>query len=234
MLKTFLAFFVVFLIQIYPIKGYALQDLDIREFLNDREKVWPQWNIKDLKFSDLNKDLIYPSWFEGDWIVTSEDIGNQIELPITYKVNFLSNEKGEIIGNREKNSEAIGKEIFGDKLKKVLNDPQSFNNQVIYFNDNEFIDSRVTKRIQIIDNSLFFSDEFLIQKVYKNGISRVNQVEIMSKFYKCDKNENLDFVQKPDICGLQYTASYGSKIGNTKLKPVAYNKYKLTFKAIDS
>ena len=227
-------FFVFVIIQIYPISAYALDDLDIRVFLNEREKLWPQWNIKDSQFSDINKDLIYPNWFEGDWIVTSEDIGNHKELPITYKVNFSRNTKGEIIGNREKNSTAIGKEIFGEKLKKVLNDPKSFNNQIIYFNDNEFIDSRVTKRVQINDNNLFFSDEFLIQKVFKKGISRVNQVEIMSKFYQCDVNENLSGVLKPDICGLQYTASYGSKIGNTKLKPVAFNKYKLTFKAIDS
>ena len=138
---------------------------------------------------------------------------------------------GSIIGNRSENSESIGKEIFGDQLQKVKIDPNSFNNQIIYLKDNEYIDSRVTGRNQILDNDLFFSDEFFIQTNHKNGISRINQVEIMSNFYKCNPEANNDKEIKDDICGFQYVATYGSRVGELNIKAITANKYRLTFKS---
>jgi len=210
---------------------HAITDKNIEQFLINREKIFPNWNLTKLKSSNINQDLIYPDWFEGNWIVTSEDLNNNYQEPIMYKVNFFKNEMGSIVGNRSKNSESIGKEIFGDKLQKVKIDPNSFNNQIIYLKDNEYIDSRVTGRNQIIDNNLFFSDEFFIQTNHKNGISRINQVEIISKFYKCNLEANTLNQINDDICGYQYVATYGSRVGEINIKAITTNQYRLTFKS---
>ena len=89
----------------------------------------------------------------------------------------------------------------------------------------------MTGRNQIFDNGLFFSDEFFIQTNHKNGISRINQVEIMSKFYKCKSEADNGSERKNDICGLQYVATYGSRVGELNIKAITTNKYKLTFKS---
>ena len=213
----------------------ALVDGDVQQFLDHREKSWPAWNITNLRNSDTKKDLIYPSWFEGYWVVSSQDLSGQSKEIVEYTVLFKKNESGEIVGDRANNSESIGKAILGDKIIKVKSDPNSFNNQIIYLKDNEFIESRVTARNQIFDDELFFSDEFFIQSFHKSGVSRLNQVETMSKFYKCD-NEGFQSsnLMKPEICGFQYQATYGSKVGSTNLKAISSNKYKLNFRFVGS
>jgi len=216
---------------IYFTEANALTNKNIEQFLINREKIWPNWSLTKLKSSNINQDLTYPDWFEGNWIVKSEDLNNNLQEPIIYKVNFFKNEMGSIVGDRSKNSESIGKEIFGDQLQKVKIDPNSFNNQIIYLKDNEYIDSRVTGRNQIFENDLFFADEFFIQTNHKNGISRVNQVEIMSKFYQCNSEENNIGENNHDICGLQYVATYGSRVGELNINAITTNQYKLTFKS---
>ena len=210
-------------------------DSNVREFLENRETQWPEINLPNFKFSDTSKDLIYPQWFEGTWLVTSEDISKDTEEPITYKVNFFKNDLDLIIGDRAKNSESIGKAIFGDYLIKVVNDPQSINNQITYLKDDLYIDSRITGRNQIKDDNIFFADELVIQTAHKPGASRINQVETISKFQKCSGDEfKENNLKKQNICGYQYVASYGSKVGVPSIHPIKTNKYKLTFEFIES
>ena len=213
--------------------SFALVDSNVREFLENRVNQWPELYLPNFKLSDTSKDLIYPKWFEGNWLVTSQDIVNDSEEPVIYKVNFFKNDSDLIVGNRAKNSESIGKAIFGETLIKVVNDPQSINNQITYLKDDFYIDSRITGRTQIKDNDIFFADELVIQTSHKPGASRVDQVEAISKFKKCDQ-VNLKFKKnrKNDICGVQYIASYGSKVGDPLVHAIKTNKYKLTFKFI--
>ena len=213
--------------------AFALSDLNVREFLDNRENLWPELYLPNFQLSDTSKDLIYPNWFEGNWLVTAQDLIYESEEPVEYQVNFYKNNLNEVIGNRSKNSESIGKAIFGDKLIKVVNDPQSINNQITYLKDDLYIDSRITGRTQIQDNDIFFADEFVIQTAHKPGASRINQVEAISKFKKCDQ-VNLKYKdnQKTDICGVQYIATYGSKVGDPSVHAIKTNKYKLTFKFI--
>ena len=213
--------------------AFALSDSNVREFLDNRENLWPELYLPNFQISDTSKDLIYPNWFEGDWLVTSEDLIHESEEPIMYEVNFFKNNLNEVIGNRAKNSESIGKAIFGNTLIKVVNDPQSFNNQITYLKDDFYIDSRITGRNQILDNDIFFADELVIQTSHKPGASRVNQVETLSKFKKCEPfNLKVKNNQKADICGIQYIASYGSKVGDPSVHAIKTNKYKLIFKFI--
>ena len=215
--------------------SFALVDSNVREFLENRVNQWPEIYLPNFKFSDTSKDLIYPKWFEGSWLVTSQDIINDSEEPVIYKVNFFKNDSDLIVGNRAKNSESIGKAIFGDTLIKVVNDPNSINNQITYLKDDFYIDSRITGRNQIQDDDIFFADELVIQTVYKQGAARVNQVETISKFQQCD-SEQLEIIdsQKNDICGFQYVATYGSKVGDPSIHAIKTNKYKLTFKFIEN
>jgi len=57
----------------------------------------------------------------------------------------------------------------------------------------------------------------------------------MSKFYRCNNEgfQSSDLI-KPEICGFQYQATYGSKIGSTNTKAISTNKYKLNFRFIGS
>ena len=215
--------------------SFALVDSNVREFLENRVNKWPEIYLPNFKFSDTSKDLIYPKWFEGSWLVSSQDISNDSEEPVIYKVNFFKNDSDLIVGNRAKNSESIGKAIFGDTLIKVVNDPNSINNQITYLKDDFYIDSRITERNQIQDDDIFFADELVIQTVYKQGAARVNQVETISNFQQCD-SEQLEIIdsQKNDICGLQNVATYGSKVGDPSIHAIKTNKYKLTFKFIEN
>ena len=232
MLKKFFALIIFLLLTIDQNSiVYASDQTEVKGFLESREKLWPNWKLPNLKYTDIDKDLIYPNWFEGDWIITSEDIKDKSQKPIHYTVNFYKNDSGNIVGNRSKNAFSIGKEIFGKRLNKVINDPQSFNNQIIYLNDNEYIESRVKERTQFFEDELFFADEFAIQTVHKSEASRINQVEIMSKFYPCNKLEIYTKEEyKGDICGFQYLATYGSNVGYLNKNVVSQSKYKLTFK----
>jgi len=220
---------------IFVESSFALFDSNVREFLENRVNKWPEIYLPNFKFSDTSKDLIYPKWFEGSWLVTSQDIINDSEEPVIYKVNFFKNNSDLIVGNRAENSESIGKAIFGDALFKVVNDPNSINNQITYLKDGFFIESRITVRNQVQDEDIFFADELVIQKVHKSGTLRVNQVETISKFQKCDSKQ-LEIIdsQKNDICGFQYVASYGSKVGDPSIHAIKTNKYKLTFKFIEN
>ena len=214
--------------------SFALVDSNVREFLENRVNQWPELYLPNFKLSDTSNDLIYPKWFEGSWLVTSQDIINDSEEPVIYKVNFFKDDSDLIVGNRAKNSESIGKAIFGDTLIKVVNDPQSINNQVTYLKDDFYIDSRVTGRNQIQDDDIFFADELVIQTAHKPGASRINQVETISKFQKCSEEMEVNKSIKPTICGVQYVASYGSKVGDPSIHAIKTNKYKLTFEFIES
>ncbi len=213
----------------------ALVDSSVRDFLEDRVNQWPELYLPNFKLSDTSKDLIYPEWFEGSWLVTSKNINNDSEEPVIYKVNFFKNDSNLIIGNRANNSESIGKAIFGDILIKVVNDPQSINNQITYLKDDFYIDSRITGRNQIQDDDIFFADELVIQTAHKPGASRINQVETISKFQQCSEEQmEKNNFQKPAICGVQYVASYGSKVGDPSIRAIKTNKYRLTFQFIES
>ena len=230
MLKFFLILvvFIFFNLAYVPFVN-ASSNYEVKDFLSNREQTWPDWYLSDLQSSNTKNDLIYPSWFEGQWIITSENLKNSSEKKISYEVEFYQNELGQIIGNRSKNAESIGKAIFGERLKKVKTDPNSFNDQVTYLSNNEYIESRIKERTQVFDDDLFFADEFVIQTVHNPEASRINQVEVMSKFYRC-KDSNLYNGDIKEICGLQFLATYGSKVGEKNTKAISQSKYKLTFK----
>ena len=155
--------------------------------MENRVNQWPQLYLPNFKLSDTSKDLIYPKWFEGNWLVTSQDIINDSEEPVIYKVNFFKNDSDLDVVIVQKILNLFVKSNIGDTLIKVVNDPQSINNQITYLKDDFYIDSRITGRNQIQDDDIFFADELVIQTAHKPGASRINQVETISKFQKCSE-----------------------------------------------
>ena len=117
----------------------------------------------------------------------------------------------------------------------IVNDPKSINQQITYLKDDLYIDSRITGRNQIQDDDMFFADELVIQTLHKPGASRVNQVETISKFQKCNRhNSNSENTLKPNICGFQYIATYGSKVGDPSVHAIKTSKFKLSFEFIEN
>ena len=68
--------------------------------MENRVNQWPELYLPNFKFSDTSEDLVYPKWFEGNWLVTSQDIINDSEEPVIYKVNFFKNDSDLVVGNR--------------------------------------------------------------------------------------------------------------------------------------
>ena len=79
--------------------SFALENSNVLEFLETRVNQWPELYLPNFKLSDISKDLIYPKWFEGNWLVTSQDIINDLEEPVIYKVNFFKNDSDLVVGN---------------------------------------------------------------------------------------------------------------------------------------
>jgi len=67
--------------------------------LENRVNQWPELYLPNFKLSDTSKDLIYPKWFEGNWLVTSQDIINDSEEPVIYKVSFFKNDSDFIVSH---------------------------------------------------------------------------------------------------------------------------------------
>ena len=69
------------------------------------------------------RDLLYPSWFEGDWVATSADLSG-IEPEIKYAVRFIQDPSGRIVGDRAFNANSVGRALLGEQLQRVRNDPE--------------------------------------------------------------------------------------------------------------
>ena len=103
--------------------SFALVDSNVREFLENRVNQWPELYLPNFKFSDTSKDLIYPKWFEGNWLVTSQDIINDSEEKIVSKQeailwlkNWLSKKETQTI---YQNIEDHDKEFFEELLEST-------------------------------------------------------------------------------------------------------------------
>ena len=73
------------------------------------------------------------------------------------------------------------------------------------------------------------------KNVISAGINANSQLNTISKFQKCSEEIlEVDNSIKPSICGVQYVASYGSKVGDPSIHAIKTNKYKLKFEFIES
>ncbi len=192
------------------------------ENLNSRKDLWPNWKLPFHDSKGLSSDLIYPFWFEGKWLVEAKDEANP-EDNYYYEVIFYKDQLGRIVADREYNSKSIAKSILNLDLKVVQNDPLAFNGQITFISSKRFIESKVISRSQIDNDNYFLADELVIQNFHELEASRLSQIETMTEFYLCGHSSKVSAI-KPNICGIQIQANYGSRIGDHSVNAINSSK----------
>ena len=228
-MKSFLLL-ILLLLFIFPpsISANPLYIL-LEKRLND----WPEWSLPGpFNQTALQKDIVYPSWFNGAWIVQSLDLNNPGNTSLEYEAKFKLNSFNEVVGDRSFNAFSVGKAVLGDKLLRVQDDPKSPNRQMATFDEQRFLETKVIGRNQSLKNgSVFFVDELALQIFHALDVSRIKRVETLSKFHLCKQPSSTfeDFSEKR-ICGEQWQAIYpgpGESLGS---KPTKTSHYKLILK----
>ena len=197
--------------------------------LND----WPEWRLPGpFNQTALQKDIVYPSWFNGAWIVQSSDLNNPGNTSLEYEAKFKLNSFNEVVGDRSFNAFSVGKAVLGDKLLRVQDDPKSPNRQMATFDEKRFLETKVIGRNQSLKNgSVFFIDELALQIFHTLDVSRIKRVETLSKFHLCKQpSSTFEDSSEKKICGEQWQAIYpgpGESLGS---KPTKVSHYKLIFK----
>ncbi len=197
--------------------------------LND----WPEWRLPGpFNQTALQKDIVYPSWFNGAWTVQSSDLSNPGNTSLEYEVKFKLNSFNEIVGDRSFNAFSVGKAVLGEKLLRVQDDPKSPNRQMAAFDEQKFLETKIIGRNQSLKNgSVLFIDELALQIFHDLDVSRIKRVETLSKFNLCKQPSSTagDFSEKT-ICGEQWQAIYPGPGENLGSKPTKTSHYKLIFK----
>ena len=229
-------FFLISILIIFTYTGPALAEtiLETNNFqssnLSERKLIWPDWRFPSfMKRPGLKDDLIYPAWFEGVWDVTSEIESDQNQKPTIHSAKFINNTYGDLIADREynTNSYALSSKIGG--FLSVKNDPKSPNRQFAKLTEDRYLETKIIGRLQEkIDNNIFITDELILQILHTPELSRVSQVETLTEFKKCGSNQNneinlIDF----NICAEQLQAIYNQPGQNLFSLPIKTEKSKL-------
>jgi len=169
--------------------------------LEQRLGSWPQWHLPAPLPRPGQRDLIYPSWFEGEWRATSQDLSG-VEPEIQYAVRFVEDRSGRIVGDRAFNAQSVGRALLGDQLQRVRNDPQNPNRQLADLNGDRYLESTVVgRRSEQRPQDQFLADELSLQVLHGPGDPRVSQVETLSRYARIDADR---------IEARQWQVSYGS------------------------
>ncbi len=203
--------------------------------LERRRNDWPEWRLPGpFSQTDLKKDIVYPSWFIGSWIVQSSDLQKRDNKTLEYEAKFKLNSFNEVVGDREFNAFSVGKAVLGDKLLHVKDDPKSPNRQLATFKEQIFLDTKVIGRNQFLDNeSAFFIDELALQIFHNLDVSRIKRVETLSEFHLCkEQSSTVQDLFDKTICGEQWQAVYPGPGESLKSKPMKKSHYKLIFRRI--
>ncbi len=207
-----LSFFIFILIAQQVVWAETILDNSKIDSLFKRKLDWPEWSLPGpFKYSQLKKDLIYPSFFQGDWKVISIELNHTGPNIISYLVRFNKDSFGNVISDRTYNSMSIGKEIFGNELLDVKIDPLSPNRQLAIFKDSEFLETTIIGRNQGFSrDGIYLTDELSLQNFHSSSsTSRINQVETLSQYQYCkDLGIHFQNVTEDPICAEQWQAMY--------------------------
>ena len=235
MRQKFLFFFISIVIIFAYIKpALAATKHELNTFqpsqLLERKSIWPDWQFPYLlKHPGFKDDLIYPDWFEGLWDVNSKLEGDTNEYSILHSAKFIRNSFGELIADREYNTESYALSTKNGDFLSIKNDPNSPNRQFAQLTEDRYLETKIIGRMQEkINNNIFITDELILQILHTPGLSRVSQVETLTEFRKCDTDEEttnklIDF----SICGDQFQAFYEQPGQNIISLPIQTDKFKL-------
>ena len=170
---------------------------------------WPTWSLPAPLPRPGQSDLVYPSWFEGRWQVSSDGI--------SYEARFHSQGKG-VVGDRAFNAEGVGRALLGDQLLSVDDDPANPNRQIARLASDLRLESTVVGRRTEPSGTTFWADELALQVLHGPGEPRVSRVETLSRYQL-----------EPDgrISGEQWQASYPSPALGLAAQPTSSGHYGL-------
>lgn len=165
-----------------------------------RAEHWPSWQLPAPLRPAGNGDLVYPSWFAGDWQLSSQDAQGQ-EAELRYLVRFITPPGSTVVvGDRAFNAAAVGQALLGPALLEVSNDPANPNRQLGRLAGERLLESTVVARRSEQEPASFWADELSQQVVHQSGRTpRLSQVETLSHY-----SRNAD----GSISGEQWQATY--------------------------
>ena len=154
--------------------------------LEQRLEGWPAWSLPAPLPRPGARDLVYPTWFEGNWRATSADLSG-LEPEIEYAVRFIQDPSGRIVGDRAFNANSVGRALLGEQLQRVRNDPQNPNRQLADLSGDRYLESTVVgRRSEHPPMDQFLADELSLQVLHGPGDPRVSQVETLSRYVRID------------------------------------------------
>ncbi|MFZ9620501.1 MAG: DUF6816 family protein [Prochlorococcaceae cyanobacterium] len=163
-----------------------------------RAEQWPTWQLPAPLRAAGSSDLVYPSWFAGNWQLSSQD-AQGFEPELRYPVRFRQLD-GAVVGDRAFNAAAVGQALLGPVLLEVSNDPANPNRQLGRLTGERLLESTVVARRSEQEPGTFWADELSQQVVHQSGSTpRLSQVETLSRYQK-----NAD----GSISGEQWQATY--------------------------
>jgi hypothetical protein len=161
--------------------------------LNARLEAWPEWRLPAPLPNPGREDLRYPAWFAGDWQVTAEADPESGEAALRYGVRFRSDGRGAVVGERAANAAAVGRELLGDALLAVRDDPANPNRQLARLAGGGLLESTVVGR-RSEGTEQFLADELTLQVVHGGAEPRVSRIETLSR-YRLHHGEKGDWIE---------------------------------------
>ena len=229
---SFFVFIVIIFTCIQPIFAENIFDLNIVQVskLSERKSIWPNWSVPSfLTHPRLKDDLIYPDWFEGIWDVNSNIEGEKNEESIIHSAKFKYDASGELVADREYNTQSFALSSKNGGFLSVKNDPKSPNRQFAKLTEDRYLETKIIGRLyETINNDIFITDELILEIFHTPDLSRVSQVETLTEFRKCGSDGNtLSKLSSFSICGEQFQAVYNQPGQTLISKPIKIEKSKL-------
>ena len=164
-----------------------------------RRRAWPQWTLPAPLERPGRRNLHYPDWFAGSWEVQASDGSH-------YRVRFIGDGRGRVVGDRAGNAAAVGTALLGDRLRSVSDDPRNPNRQLARLagpggSTLELESTVVGRRTESPAPGLFLADELSLQVMHGAGEPAVSRVETLSRFQRLDPDH---------LSGQQWQARYPS------------------------
>ncbi|MFN5163593.1 MAG: DUF6816 family protein [Cyanobacteriota bacterium] len=175
--------------------------------LEQRLLAWPAWSLPAPLPRPGRRDLVWPTWFAGDWEVSSEEAEGEgkeegEEPAMHWHARFHPNGTGGAVADRAFNARAIGQAALGDQLLSVADDPANPNRQLTRLGGDRLLETTVVgRRSALPSDQGFLADELSLQVLHGPGEPRIQRVEVLGRWQL-----------RPDggIDGEQWQASYPS------------------------
>ena len=164
-----------------------------------RAATWPDWQLPAPLKPAGTRDLLYPSWFAGDWTLSSSPDEGSSEPPSA--VRFARRANGSVVGDRAFNAQSVGQAVLGPALLAVDNDPSNPNRQLARLRGDQQLESTVIARRSESQGDAFWADELALQVVHGPGAPRISRIETLSRYQHLDDGT---------ITGDQWQATYAS------------------------